>query len=128
MKWRARQLLRQAARIAAASTLGADQRAEIERLRGQADWVLPERTQTLKDLERAVSRPDTRHTAAAWGARPGQPLPEIPRALRRTLLELGVSLGLADQLVDIGEEGEGDEGGWKGKKGGRKGEEGKGEW
>ena len=82
----------------------------------------------MKDLERAVSRPATRHTAAAWGARPGEPLPEFPRALRRTLLELGVLLDLADQLVDIGEEGEGDEGGWKGKKGGRKGEKGKGEW
>ena len=55
-------------------------------------------------------------------------MPEFPRALRRTLLELGVSLDLADQLVDTGEEGEGNEGGRKGKKGGRKGEKGKGKW
>ena len=97
-------------------------------MRGEADRVLQERTQKLMDLERAVSRPATRHTAAAWGARPGEPLHEFPRALRRTLLELGVSLDLADQLVDTGEEGEGNKGGRKGKKGGRKGEKGKGEW
>ena len=46
----------------------------------------------------------------------------MPRALHRTLLELGVSLDLADQLVDTwGQKGEGNEGG-------RKGEKGKGKW
>ena len=92
------------------------------------------------DLERAVSRPATHHAAAAWGARPCEPLHEFPRALRRTLLDLGVPLdladqlvdtgeeSLADQLVDTGEEGEGQKGGRKRKKGGRKGEKGKGEW
>ena len=126
LKRQARLLLRQAACLADASTLGADERAEIARLRGEADRLLQERTQKLIDLERAVSRPATRHTAAAWGARPGEPLPEFPRALRRTLLELGVSQDLADQLVDT--EGQGNKGGGKGKKGGRKGEKGKGQW
>ena len=126
MKRRARQLLRQAARLAAASTLGADQRAEIESLRGEAHRLLQERTQKLMDLERAVSRPATRHAAAAWGARPDEPWNEFPRALRRTLLDLGVPLDLADQLVDTSEEGEGQKGGRKRKKGCRKGE--KGEW
>ena len=137
MKQRARLLLRQAARLARladASTLGDGQRAEIARLRDEADRLLQERTQKLMDLERAGSHPPTRHTAAAWGARPGEPLPEFPRALRRTLLELGVSLDLADQLVDTGEgpsggqKGKGNKGGRKGEKGGRKGEKGKGEW
>ena len=62
----------------------------------------------------------------AWGAGPGEPLFQFPRALRRTLLELGVSQDLADQLVDT--EGQGNKGGGKGKKGGRKGEKGKGQW
>ena len=43
---------------------------------------------------------------------------EFPRALRRTLLELGIPQDLADQLVDPGrEEDKGDKGGVKGKKG-----------
>ena len=67
-------------------------------------------------LERAVSRPATHHTAAAWGARPGEPLNLFPRALRRTLLELGVSQDMADQLVDTGKgKDEGTKGGTKGK-------------
>ena len=117
MKRRARLLRQQAACLADASTLGADPRAEIARMCGEADRLLQERTQKLKDLERAVSRPATRHTAAAWGARPGEPLPEFPRALRRTLLELGVEPDLAEQLIDTGEDqkGKGNEGGRKGK-------------
>ena len=111
MKSRARLLLRQAAHLADASTLGEGQRAEITRMRSEATRLLQERTQKLMDLERAVSHPATRHTAAAWGARPGEPLPRFARALRRTLLDLGVSLDLADHLVDPGE------GGGKGKKG-----------
>ncbi len=120
MKKRARRLLHKAARLAYAdaSTLGDSQRAEIARMRGEAHRLLQERMQKQMDLERAVSRPATHHTAAAWGARPGEPLPEFPRALRRTLLELGVSQDMADHLVDTGNGlGEG-----KGKKGGRKGE------
>ena len=46
---------------------------------------------------------------------------EFPRALRRTLLELGVSQDMADRLVDAGN-GTGDEGQkGEGKKGGMKG-------
>ena len=98
-------------------------------MRDEAHWLLQERTQKQMDLARAVSRPATLLTAAAWGARQGEPLHEFPRALRRTLLELGVSQAMADQLVDTGEgPGEGQKG--EGKKGGKKGggEKGKGKW
>ena len=137
MKQRARLLLRQAARLARladASTLRDDQRAEIARLRDAANRLKQERMQKMLDLERAASHPATHHTAAAWGADTGEPLPEFPRALRRTLLELDVSPDLADRLVDTGEgpsggqKGKGNKGGRKGEKGGRKGEKGKGEW
>ena len=109
-------------------------------MRGEADRLLQERTQKLTDMERAGTHPATHHTEAAWGARQGEPNHEFPRALRRTLLDLGVPRDLADQLVDIGEEsladqlvdtgeeGEGQKGGRKRKKGGRMGEKGKGEW
>ena len=103
-------------------------------MRDEAHWLHQERMQKQMDLARAVSRPATNHTAAAWGARPGEPQHEFPRALRRTLLELGVSQAMADQLVDTGEgpsggqKGKGNKGGRKGEKGGRKGEKGKGEW
>ena len=51
---------------------------------------------------------------------PRRPLPAFPRALRRTLLELGVDQDMADELVDSGEDlGEGKKGGKKG--GGEKG-------
>ena len=103
MKQRARRLLRQAARLADASTLGDGQRAEIARMRDEAHGLLQERMQKQKDLARAVSRPATLHTAAAWGARPGEPLHEFPRALRRTLLEMRVERFMADKIVDAGE-------------------------
>ena len=35
---------------------------------------------------------------------PRRPLPAFPRALRRTLLELGVDQDMADELVDSGED------------------------
>ena len=112
-----RPLLFEAARLADASTLGEGQRAEIKRMRSQ------ERMEKLTDTERAVTRPATRHTAAAWGARPGEPLPRFARALRRSLLDMGVERDLADRLVDPGEEE--DEGKGRGK-GGGKGRKGKG--
>ena len=102
MKQRARLLLRRAARLADASTLGDGERTEIARMRGEAHRLLQERMQKQMALARAVSRPATHHTAAAWGARLGQPLPEFQRALRRTLLVPGVSQEMADQLVGYG--------------------------
>ena len=123
MKRRARQLLFKAARLADASTLGEGQRAEIKRMRSEAKMLLQERMEKLTDTERAVTRPATRHTAAAWGARPGEPLPRFARALRRSLLDMGVERDLADSLVDPGEEE--DEGKGRGK-GGGKGRKGKG--
>ena len=118
MKKRARMLLSKAAHLANASTIGVFERTEIERLHGKANRLLQEKRQKQEDLERAVSHPATHHTVTAWGALPGEPLTEFPRALRRTLLELGVSRYLANMLVDTGE-GEGQKG--EGKKGGRKG-------
>ena len=123
MKKRARQLLFEAARLADTSTLGEDQRAEIERMRSEATMLRQKRMEKLTDMERAVTRPATRHTAAAWGARPGEPLPRFARALRRSLLDMGVEQDLADRLVDPGEEE--DEGKGRGK-GARKGRKGKG--
>ena len=49
--------MRQAACLADASTLGADERAEIARLRGEADRLLQERAQKQADLERAATAP-----------------------------------------------------------------------
>ena len=124
MKMKARQLLHQAARLAAdASTLGAVcRRSEIESLRDDAHRLLDLRTQKLNDLVRAGSHPATQHTAAAWGAQPGEPLPLFLRALRRTLLALRVRVDVVDQLIDTGGQGEGKKG--EGSKGGRKGEKG----
>ena len=107
-KKEARRLLRQAARLAdslCASTPGDEQvqREEIARLKSEADRLLEERRQKLMDFDRAAFRPPNQYTQAAWGALPGEPLPEFPRALRRMLLELGVGVDLADKLVDPGE-------------------------
>ena len=123
--------------LAKASTLGGDQqREEKERLLQEAKQLLNERLRMLKDLARAVTHPATHHTATASGAQEGEPLGSFARALRSTLLVLGVDQTLADQLIRVeGEKGqkrqkgEGTKGGGKkggGKKGG--GKKGKGKW
>ena len=120
-----------------ASTLGGDQpREEKERLLQEAKQLLNERLRMQKDLDRAVNHPATHHTATASGAQEGEPPCLFPRALRRTLLVLGVDQTLADQIIRVeGEKGqkhqkgEGTKGG--GKKGGGKqggGKKGKGKW
>ena len=135
MKRQARRLLHKAS--ACASTLGGDAaRQEKQRLLQEAQRLLEERERLQKDLTRAVTHPATHHTAAASGAQEGEPHEAFPRALRRTLLELGVEQTLADQLIRVeGEKGqkrqkgEGTKGGGKkggGKKGG--GKKGKGKW
>ena len=114
--------------LAQASTLGGDQREVKERLLQEAKQLLNERLRMLKDLARAVTHPATLHTATASGAQEGEPLDHFPRAVRRTLLVLGVEQGLADQLVRVegekGQKGEGTKGKGKGNKGG--GKQGKG--
>ena len=124
LKRRARQLLHEAARLAYASTLGGAQREEKERLLEEAQRLLHEREQKQKDMARAVNHPATHHTEAASGAQPGEPREPFPRAVRRTLLVLGVEQGLADQLVRVegekGQKGEGTKGKGKGNKGGGK--------
>ena len=90
-------------------------------MRSEATMLLQERTKKLMDLERAVTHPATRHTAAAWGAGPSEPLPLFARALRRSLLDMGVQRHLADSLVDPGEEEDEGKGRGKGAGKGRKG-------
>ena len=137
MRRQARRLLRKAS--ACASTLGgAAQREEKERLLKEAQRLLDERERMQKDLARAVTHPATHHTAAASGAQEGEPLAAFPRAVRRTLLELGVEQTLADQLIRVegekgqkGQKGEGTKGKGTGNKGGGKkggGKKGKGKW
>ena len=136
MKRRARRLLHEAS--AYASTLGDAQREEKERRLQEAQRLLDERERMQKDLARAVTHPATHHTAAASGAQEGEPLDAFPRALRRTLLELGVEQTLADQLIRVegekgqkGQKGEGTKGEGTGNKGGGKrggGKKGKGKW
>ena len=121
-KRRAQWLLHQAAGIAVASTHDDDdRRREVERLKTEAALLLAERMSQLQDLDRAAWRPPTRFTQSAWGAAPGEPLPLFARAIRRTMLELGVARELADRMVDPGEpeEGKGKGKGVKGK-GGKK--------
>ena len=136
MKRRARRLLRKAS--ADASTLGDAQREEKARLLREAERLLDERKRLQRDLARAVTHPATHHTAAASGAQEGEPLEAFPRAVRRTLLELGVEQTLADQLIRVegekgqkGQKGEGTKGEGTGNKGGGKrggGKKGKGKW
>ena len=136
MKRAARRLLHKAA--AYASTLGDAQREEKERLLQEAQRLLDERERMQKDLARAVTHPATHHTAAASGAQEGEPLEAFPRAVRRTLLVLGVEQTLADQLIRVegekgqkGQKGEGTKGEGTGNKGGGKrggGKKRKGKW
>ena len=109
MKDRARLLIRQARCLAEASTLGDDRRLEIARLHGEADRLLRERAQKQANLERAATRPATHHTVQAWGAAEGEPNFLFPRALRRSLLDMGATKVDADQIVDSA--GQGDKGG-----------------
>ena len=95
MKRRARLLLRQAQ--ACASTPG----EEYDRLTQEAEQLLRKREALLKDPERAVNHPATQHTAKQWGAEVGAPLDHFPRALRRTLLDLGLSTMDADHFVRV---------------------------
>ena len=113
----AQKLLRQAADLAVASTHDDDdRRREVERLKTEAELLLAERMSQLQDLDRAAWRPPTRFTQSAWGAAPGEPLPLFARAIRRTMLELGVAREKADQMVNAGESEEGKGQGKGGKK------------
>ena len=120
-KRRAQWLLHQAAGIAVASTHDDDdrRRQQVGRLQSEAAVVIAERNKQLSDLDRAAWRPPTQYTQSAFGAAPGEPLPLFARAIRRTMLELGVARELADRMVDPGEPEEGKGKGVKGK-GGKK--------
>ena len=129
MRLQARKLLWEAS--SCASTLGEKQREERELLLQKARRLLAERERLQKDLARAVTHPATHHTPAASGAGEDEPAEQFPRAIRRTLLVLGVDQTLADQLIRV--EGEKGQKGQKGtgKKGGGKkawGKNGKGKW
>ena len=68
----------------------------------EANRLLGKKTKNRIALARAASRPATLHTRAAWGAQPDEPLPDFPRALRRTLRELGVTEEIADKMIGSG--------------------------
>ena len=117
-KRRARRLYREAAALSRVprrrgSFLASLDAAEVERLRSEAFECLQKMTAKQTDIARAASRPATHHTRAAWGAAPGEPEAAFPRALRRTLLELGVAEETADELIDTAK--------WQEKKGKDKG-------
>ena len=94
-------------------------------MRELADRLLLEKRQKQQNFARAASHPASLYTVDAWGAEPDEPLSEFPRALQRTLLEMGVGKSMADQRIDT-DKGEGQKGKGKGKKGNGKGQKGKG--
>ena len=104
-KIRARRLLRQAAKLAHslpfASTQGEElkKREQIARLSSEAAALKKERMDMLTDFDRAARVPPNKYMEKAWGAAPGEPLAEFPRALRRMLLECDVKLEMADRMV-----------------------------
>ena len=124
MKRRAWKLLLEAS--ACASTLGYAHHEEIEGLRQEAKRLLDERARVQKHVTRAVHHPATHHSAEASGAQPGEPPEHFPRALRRTLLCLGVEMSQADHIIGRAEGAKSKAAGPKGggKKGGRKNLEG----
>ena len=129
MRLQARKLLWEAS--SCASTLGEKQREERELLLQKARRLLAERERLQKDLARAVTHPATHHTPTASGAGEGEPRDLFPRAIRRTLLMLGVDQTLADQLIRVeGEKGQKGQKGTGNKGGGKKGwgKNGKGKW
>ena len=125
MRRRARQLLLDAS--ACASSIGYAHHEEIEGLRQEAKRLLDERARVQKHVTRAVHHPATHHSAEASGAQPGEPLEQFPRALRRTLLCLGVEQSQADHIIGRAEGAKSKAAGPKGggKKGGGKKREGK---
>ena len=79
--------------------------------------MLQERAEKLVAMERAASHSATHYTEAAWGAEPGEPLPEFPKALRRIMLDLGAPQDLANKMVNTGENpSEGEKGNTGGKR------------
>ena len=67
----------------------------------EAHQLLQKGEALLKDPQRAVHHPATQHTAQQWGAERGAPLEHFPRALRRTLLDLGLQDMDADHFVRV---------------------------
>ena len=114
----AQKLLRQAADLAVASTHDDDdrRRQKVGILKSEAAVLIAERNKQLRDLDRAAWRPPTQYTQSAFGAAPGEPLPIFARAIRRTMLELGVAREKADQMVNAGESEQGKGQGKGGKK------------
>ena len=125
MKKQAWDLLGMAASVAArASTpgeLSEEDRRELRRLRQEAGELIRRKLEIQGDVDRATSRPATRHTPQASGAQPGEPIEHFVRALLNALLTLGVGRELAARMVDTG----GGQGGEKGNRG--KGRKGKGQ-
>ena len=102
MKRQARHMQLQARRLmSCASTPGVNDVEEYNRLTQEASRLLAKRERMLQDPQRAVHHPATMHTASQGGAGVGAPLEHFPRALRRTLLDLGLSTMDADHFVRV---------------------------
>ena len=129
MKQRAKRHLHEAACIA--SRCHSRDLPEIQRLTDMADALQERCKERQSDMERAAWRPANRHTAAASGAGPGETIHAFPRALRRTLLELGMDAKDVDRMLvgrtlDTGARTRATKGKGEGGKGKGKGRKGKG--
>lgn len=96
--------------IADASTLGEDDFAtlrKIESMHAEAAQLRDLRMAKLNDRQWYQTHPPTHHAAEASGAKPNEPEQHFPKALRRTLMALGVPEGEADALIGAKDEGEG---------------------
>ena len=75
----------------------------IRKMRAEAEMLEHMRMEKLRDIQYYQNHPPTHHAPEAWGADPGEPRHQFPRALRRTLLAMGVDEADADALIDTGE-------------------------
>ncbi len=102
-KLQARSMLHKAARLSKSTVpLTESVRKSIVDLLDAARNMRQQASDQQADLGRAARRPATHHTRPASGAEPGEPVHRFPRALRKTLLELGVPVETADKMIDTG--------------------------
>ena len=93
-----------------ASSLGEDDNATLQKIRSmhaEASQLHDLRMAKLYDRQWYQTHPPTHHAAEASGAKLNEPEQHFPKALRRTLMALGVPEGEADALIGPQDEGEG---------------------
>jgi hypothetical protein len=106
MKKRIRKLMNDAAYLAEEFGVEDVDQATVRKMRQMRDeaaMLKHMRLEKLSDIQYYQTHPPTHHAAEAWGAEPGEPRPQFPRALRRTLVAMGVDEAEADALIDTGE-------------------------